>query len=96
MHMILTHMTAHNRYIKGLTALANQIPGPQCHLTSQNMVPIFRNPHEVVLNIIDRMWPSTVSMALSSPPMSDHTINYKMLKLFALKAKGLILANGKK
>ena len=27
--------------------------------------------------------------------MSDHTINYKMLKLFALKAKVLNLANGK-
>jgi hypothetical protein len=71
--MILADMTTQNRDISGLTGLPDQFPGSHGYLARENVVTVLGDPDEVILHVINGMWPFPVLLAHGSPPTSDLT-----------------------
>ncbi len=63
MNMIPANMTIKNCNIAGLTSLTDYLPGSKSHFSFQNMITIFRNPYEMILDIIDRVRPLAIFFA---------------------------------
>jgi hypothetical protein len=61
MHMVLAHMPTQERYVSGFACLTDQLPGTQRNLTCQYVIAVLRYPHEVVLDVVDCMWPLAVA-----------------------------------
>jgi hypothetical protein len=53
--MILARHPAHDPNLKSITGLPHQFSHPLCHVTSQNVVPVLRHPHKVVLDLVHRV-----------------------------------------
>jgi len=66
-HVILAHYSSHNSYLKGIASLPHQLPYPFTNFPSQNLVPIFRNPHKVILDLIYRV--ATISVVHIASPL---------------------------
>src|SRR5689334_4496522 len=65
-NMIFTDDTLYNTDFKCFTRLPHQCPYPFSDITCENLVTVFRYPHKVVLNLINRMAP--VSVFHATPP----------------------------
>ena len=95
MNMIPASMATQNSDVSGFTCLTNQITGSQSHLTFQNVVSIFRNPHQMILYVIDC---NAALFCISRSWITSHERSYHKLNLtkaLRLKAKVLNLVHGK-
>ncbi len=54
-HMIFTHYTPYNLYLKLMAGLAYQFPQPKCQFATQYRIAIFRYPYKVVFQLALRM-----------------------------------------
>lgn len=82
--MIRRHRAPNHHHFSRLTTLSDQIPCPLRHPAPQHLVPIFRDPDQVILDVVDRVRPSPI---FAHPPILIQT----RLKLTASKAVGLDL-----
>ena len=51
MHVIFRHMTLENLNLVRPANLTDHLTEPQGNLTAQDRLPVFRRPHEVVLDV---------------------------------------------
>jgi len=54
-HMVFAHNPSNNPYLKGLTRLPDKLPYPLRYFSSQHLVAILRNPHKVILYLVNRV-----------------------------------------
>jgi hypothetical protein len=55
MDMIFAYTALYDRYSAAETTLSNDFACSSCNFSNERMVSIFGYPHEVVLDIVDRM-----------------------------------------
>ena len=70
MHMIRRHRTPNHYDVSRLAALSDQIPCPLRHPAPQDFVAIFRDPHQVILDVVDCVRPSPI---FAHPPILIQT-----------------------
>ena len=83
MHMIPTHVALENRDVLDHTNLTDRIPRPQRDRPREHRIPILRYPHQVALDVVDRMRP----VAIFCTSHSSRLPQQETLKLFCLKTK---------
>ena len=79
MHVILAHYTFHNPNLKGFAGLTNQFSYTLRHLSAQHLVPVFRYPYKVVLNLKNRM--TAIPIFQAAPPFMQHIVAAKADRL---------------
>jgi len=62
--VILGNGTGDNLDVFGLAYLPDKIPDTFCHLSVKDFLPVFGDPHQVVLEVIHRMRSSPVMLHL--------------------------------
>ncbi len=73
MHVVFGNMTLDDVDIHGLGDLPDQIPNTDCHLSMKDRLAVFRDPHDVELDVVDGvrcfavMLHDTASLLKSSP-----------------------------
>src|SRR5271170_5719682 len=89
MDMIRRHRTTHDRHLPRRADLTDQLPGTLRHLAAQYLVPILRDPHNVILHVPHRV---------AARSILSHLLQNlaRMLKAHRLKAVGLNQVHGTK
>jgi hypothetical protein len=59
-NMIRRHRTAHNHHFPAVTDLSSQVARLLAHSSAQDLVPVLRNPYEMMLDIEHRVRPGPV------------------------------------
>lgn len=77
--MILAYMPFDNLYLPAQARLPYQLPRSQTYRSFQNVIAVFRDPHEVILYVVQRVCPASV--------LRHTRILAIWLKLLRLKAK---------
>jgi len=93
--IIFACKAAQNCDAASFTRLTDQFPCTQRYLTFQNVVSIFRNPHQMILYVIDC---NAALFCISRSWITSHERSYHKLNLakaLRLKAKVLNLVHGK-
>lgn len=97
MHMVNTHMPFQNMHISAHTYLSKNRARPLGYLPTQHLIPIFRHPHQMVLNVIERVRSFPVFWHFTFSPAGLKVILPCFLaKAIRLKAKVFDLALGNK
>ena len=55
MDVVLTDDALQNMHIQGVTGLAQQVPAPYLYIPRQHLVTVFCTPHQMHLQVVDRM-----------------------------------------
>ena len=84
MYMVLTNTTPHDSNLSAHTALPHQVTGSLRNFPRQHLIPVFRDPHDMVLDIVDGVASGPILQLLSP---CRHITNRRQpvnaLKLFA-------------
>jgi hypothetical protein len=97
MDVIHTDMPCHNLNVAAQAHLAQDLARSFGHFTAQNLVSIFRDPHQVILDVVDRMGSFVIVWHVSLVPfLSGESYSQFRAKAIRLKAKVLDLASGNK
>ena len=95
MDVIDTDMPFDNLNVSAQTHLTQHVTRPFRNVTTQHLVAIFCHPHEVVLDVVDRMAPLSYSgMGQPRHRHSGESYSRFRAKAIRLKAKVLDPANG--
>jgi hypothetical protein len=60
MYMVAGYMPLHNLYLLLPTDVPDQVSHSRRHVTAQRRSPVFRNPHQVQMNLENRMRAASV------------------------------------
>jgi len=96
-HMVSTHMPLQNGYIPAQAHLSQYLTRPLGHLPPQDLIAVFRHPHQMILDVIERVRSfAIVWHATFSPSGLKVILPCFLAKAIRLKAKVLDLAHGNK
>jgi hypothetical protein len=95
MHMIATDMAFQNGDFTARTDLPDDFSRSFCRFTAPDLVTLFRDPHKVILDVVDRMCSLAIVRHLFCFPILQGILRSFLAEAIRLKAKVLYLAHGK-
>ncbi len=87
MHMVTTDVALQDGDFSAGTDLADNVACPFRRFSPQHLVAIFRHPHEVILNVVDRMRSLPILRHDGSPPIVSGILRSFLAEAVRLKAK---------